>query len=105
MKFLTCVALDSKPVTERAAILPRWEDELASSRKFGPFAGFLAGVMASASIPLLPFSGLVAIQRAHRLVTNGPYKMVHHPSYLRLLVSSLGWALVFGSGVGVVLMC
>jgi protein-S-isoprenylcysteine O-methyltransferase Ste14 len=50
------------------------------------------------------FSGLVAIQPGHMLVTNGPYKIIRHPSYLGLLISSLGWALVFRSGVGVVLM-
>lgn len=50
------------------------------------------------------FSGLVAIQPGHTLVTNGPYKTIRHPSYLGLLIGSLGWGLVFRSGVGVVLM-
>jgi len=49
------------------------------------------------------FSGLVAIQPDHTLVTNGPYGIIRHPSYLGLLVNSLGWALAFRSGVGVVL--
>jgi protein-S-isoprenylcysteine O-methyltransferase Ste14 len=49
------------------------------------------------------FSGLVAIQPGHRLVTNGIYGVIRHPSYLGLLVSSLGWALAFRSGVGVLL--
>jgi protein-S-isoprenylcysteine O-methyltransferase Ste14 len=49
------------------------------------------------------FSGLVAIQPGHTLVTNGPYRIIRHPSYAGLLVNSLGWALVFRSGVGVVL--
>jgi protein-S-isoprenylcysteine O-methyltransferase Ste14 len=49
------------------------------------------------------FSGLVAIQPGHRLVTNGPYRVIRHPSYAGLLVNALGWALVFRSGVGVVL--
>jgi protein-S-isoprenylcysteine O-methyltransferase Ste14 len=49
------------------------------------------------------FSGLVAIQPGHTLVTQGPYSVIRHPSYLGLLVNSLGWALVFRSGVGVVL--
>jgi protein-S-isoprenylcysteine O-methyltransferase Ste14 len=49
------------------------------------------------------FSGLVAIQRGHRLVTDGVYGVIRHPSYLGLLVSSLGWALAFRSGVGVLL--
>lgn len=49
------------------------------------------------------FSGLVAIQPGHRLVTNGIYGHIRHPSYLGLLVNSLGWALAFRSGVGLLL--
>ena len=49
------------------------------------------------------FSGLVAIQPGHTLVTTGIYSIIRHPSYLGLLVSSLGWALAFRSGVGVLL--
>jgi protein-S-isoprenylcysteine O-methyltransferase Ste14 len=49
------------------------------------------------------FSGLVAIQPGHTLVTSGIYGIIRHPSYLGLLVNSLGWALAFRSGVGVLL--
>ena len=49
------------------------------------------------------FSGLVAIQPGHRLVTGSVYSVIRHPSYLGLLVNSLGWALAFRSGVGVLL--
>jgi len=49
------------------------------------------------------FSGLVAIQPGHTLVTSGVYRVLRHPSYLGLLVNSLGWALAFRSGVGLVL--
>ncbi len=49
------------------------------------------------------FSGLVAIQPEHTLVTGGVYGVIRHPSYLGLLVNSLGWGLAFRSGVGVVL--
>jgi protein-S-isoprenylcysteine O-methyltransferase Ste14 len=49
------------------------------------------------------FSGLVAIQPGHTLVTTGVYGMIRHPSYLGLLVNSLGWGLAFRSGVGVLL--
>ena len=49
------------------------------------------------------FSGLVAIQPGHTLVTGGVYGVIRHPSYLGLLVNSLGWALAFRSGVGVLL--
>ena len=49
------------------------------------------------------FSGLVAIQPGHALVTSGIYGVIRHPSYLGLLVNALGWALAFRSGVGVLL--
>lgn len=50
------------------------------------------------------FSGLVAIQPGHTLVTRGVYGVIRHPSYLGLLVTSLGWALAFRSGPGVLLV-
>jgi len=49
------------------------------------------------------FSGLVAIQPGHTLVTTGMYGVIRHPSYLGLLVNALGWAFTFRSGVGVLL--
>jgi protein-S-isoprenylcysteine O-methyltransferase Ste14 len=49
------------------------------------------------------FSGLVAIQPGHALVMDGVYGVIRHPSYLGLLVNSLGWGLAFRSGVGVLL--
>ncbi|KMW48192.1 isoprenylcysteine carboxylmethyltransferase family protein [Ralstonia insidiosa] len=49
------------------------------------------------------FSGLVAIQPGHTLVTGGIYQYVRNPSYLGLLVSTLGWGLGFRALAGVVL--
>ena len=49
------------------------------------------------------FSGLVALQPGHTLVTRGVYGVIRHPSYLGLLVNALGWGLAFRSGVGVLL--
>lgn len=49
------------------------------------------------------FSGLVAIQPGHTLVTGGVYQYVRNPSYLGLLVSTLGWGLGFRALAGVVL--
>jgi protein-S-isoprenylcysteine O-methyltransferase Ste14 len=50
------------------------------------------------------FSGLVAIQPGHTLVTSGIYGIIRHPSYLGLLVGALGWSLAFRSVVGVLLV-
>jgi protein-S-isoprenylcysteine O-methyltransferase Ste14 len=47
------------------------------------------------------FSGLVAIQPDHELVTDGFYRVIRHPSYLGLLLGQLGWVLVFRSAIGV----
>jgi protein-S-isoprenylcysteine O-methyltransferase Ste14 len=49
------------------------------------------------------FSGLVAIQAGHKLETRGIYGVIRNPSYLGLLITSLGWVMAFRSGVGVVL--
>lgn len=49
------------------------------------------------------FSGLVAIQPGHRLVTSGIYGVIRHPSYAGLLINALGWSLAFRSTIGVLL--
>jgi protein-S-isoprenylcysteine O-methyltransferase Ste14 len=49
------------------------------------------------------FSGLVAIQAGHTLVTTGIYRFVRNPSYLGLLTMMVGWSLAFRSLVGVLL--
>lgn len=49
------------------------------------------------------FTGLVAIQPGHTLVTGGSYGVIRHPSYLGWLINSLGWGLAFRSAVGVLL--
>jgi protein-S-isoprenylcysteine O-methyltransferase Ste14 len=73
------------------------------------WAGFIlysiGGVLRLAPIFVLGwrFSGLVAIQPGHRLVTTGLYGVIRHPSYLGLFVLTLGWGLAFRSGVGVII--
>ena len=64
-----------------------------------------AGVLRIAPVFALGerFSGLVAIQPNHELVTDGLYRRIRNPSYLGLLVSTLGWALAFRSIIGILL--
>ena len=50
------------------------------------------------------FSGLVAIQPGHTLVTDRIYRTIRNPSYLGMLVLSVGWALGFRSLAGVLLV-
>jgi protein-S-isoprenylcysteine O-methyltransferase Ste14 len=50
------------------------------------------------------FSGLVAIQEGHTLVTGGLYRWIRHPSYAGALVNNLGWVLVFRSVAGVLVL-
>jgi protein-S-isoprenylcysteine O-methyltransferase Ste14 len=49
------------------------------------------------------FSGLVAIQKDHALVTDGLYRVIRNPSYLGLMVMLAGWALAFRSLCGLAL--
>jgi protein-S-isoprenylcysteine O-methyltransferase Ste14 len=49
------------------------------------------------------FSGLVAIQEGHTLVTTGIYSAIRNPSYLGLLINMVGWSLAFRSVAGVLL--
>lgn len=49
------------------------------------------------------FSGLVAIQSGHELMTDGVYRYIRNPSYLGMVLTVIGWALVFRSIVGLLL--
>jgi len=66
---------------------------------------FFGGVLRIIPVYVLKnrFSGLVAIQPGHRLETRGIYSVIRNPSYLGLLITSLGWVLAFRSVVGILL--
>lgn len=94
------------------AYLPAWSDRNGVWTIDGDAVRWLGVVLftAGGTLRLWPvvvlgerFSGLVAIQPGHTLVTSGVYGVIRHPSYLGLLVNSLGWGLAFRSGVGVLL--
>ena len=95
------------------AWLPAYTDRIGFLTLDGEsmrWAGLVA-MIAGSILRLVPvfilgrrFSGLVAIQQGHTLVTDGLYKTIRNPSYLGLIVSSLGWVLVFRSGAGIMLV-
>ena len=94
------------------AYLPAYTDRIdfltfggGAVRWVGFFLYSAGGVVRLAPVFVLGrrFSGLVAIQPEHRLVTGGLYGVIRHPSYLGLFVLMLGWGLAFRSGVGVVI--
>jgi len=96
-----------------SAWLPAYTDRIGFWTIDGDIVRWIGVVLAAAGgvLRLWPvyvlgnrFSGLVAIQEGHTLVTDGIYGVIRNPSYLGLLVNALGWALAFRSGVGVLLV-
>lgn len=94
------------------AFLPAWTDRMGfwtiggdTIRWFGVVFFAIGGALRIWPIFVLGhrFSGLVAIQRDHSLATNGIYGVIRNPSYLGVLINSLGWGLAFRSGAGVLL--
>src|SRR5580704_15580753 len=82
-----------------------WTFDMDAIRWLGVFLFAAGGALRIWPVFVLGhrFSGLVAIQPGHTLVTGGVYGVIRNPSYLGLLVNSLGWGLAFRSGVGVLL--
>lgn len=74
-------------------------------RWFGALLFFIGGALRLWPVFVLGrrFSGLVAIQPGHRLVTDGIYQRLRNPSYLGLVINAVGWALAFRSLVGLLL--
>jgi protein-S-isoprenylcysteine O-methyltransferase Ste14 len=46
------------------------------------------------------FTFVVMIRKEHRVITDGSYRYVRHPSYTGLIVATLGFALVLGQPGG-----
>ncbi len=83
-----------------------WALDGSALRWVGVVVCFLGGLLRIIPVYVLRnrFSGLVAIQPGHRLETHGIYGLIRNPSYLGMLITSLGWVLAFRSGVGVLLV-
>lgn len=95
-----------------SAFLPAYTDRIdvwtfggEGVRWLGALLFIVGGVLRLWTVFVLGkrFSGLVAIQPGHRLVTDGIYRTLRNPSYLGMLVNAVGWALAFRSGVGLLL--
>jgi len=95
-----------------AAYLPAWSDRREiwildgdTVRWLGVAIYTLGGVLRLWPVFVLGrrFSGLVAIQPGHALVTTGIFGVIRNPSYLGLLIAAIGWGLAFRSVIGVVL--
>jgi protein-S-isoprenylcysteine O-methyltransferase Ste14 len=50
------------------------------------------------------FRTTVMIQKGHRVIKNGPYRYVRHPSYTGLLLATIGVAIGMGNWIGLILM-
>ena len=94
------------------AYVPAYTDRLGlwtldgeAIRWIGVALGAIGGTLRILPVFVLGqrFSGLVTIQKKHRLVTTGIYATIQHPSYLGLLMTVLGWVLVFRSGLGLII--
>ncbi|MFL1528950.1 methyltransferase family protein [Pseudomonas sp. O230] len=90
------------PYTDRVGF---WTFGGEGVRWFGAWVFVVGGALRLWPVFVLGkrFSGLVAIQPGHRLVTEGIYRRLRNPSYLGMLVIAVGWALAFRSGVGLLL--
>jgi protein-S-isoprenylcysteine O-methyltransferase Ste14 len=93
-------------------VLPAWTDRLEfwtldgdTIRWIGVVLFAVGGVLRLWPVFVLGdrFSGLVAIQPGHTLVTTGIFNAVRNPSYLGMLLNALGWGLAFRAGAGALL--
>ncbi len=95
-----------------SALIPPYMDRIGfwtidgeATRWLGVVLGVIGGVLRLWPVFVLGerFSGLVAIQAGHKLVTTGIYTYIRNPGYLGLLIGVIGWGLAFRSIVGVIL--
>jgi protein-S-isoprenylcysteine O-methyltransferase Ste14 len=83
-----------------------WAIDGDGVRYFGLFLFFAGSILRLAAVFVLGrrFSGLVAIQPDHQLKTDGLYRYIRHPSYSGLIAGMIGYALIFRSVIGLILI-
>src|ERR1044072_5440894 len=79
-----------------------WTIDGNTIRYLGLFITAIGGFVRVATVFQLGhrFSMFVTLQPGHRLKTDGFYALIRHPSYLGMLTTMAGWALVFRSIIG-----
>jgi protein-S-isoprenylcysteine O-methyltransferase Ste14 len=91
------------------AYVPAWSDRTGfwtidgdAARWAGVAVYTVGSVLRLAPVLVLGrrFSGLVAIQTDHELVTDGIFGLVRNPSYVGLLLQTFGWGVAFNSWIG-----
>jgi protein-S-isoprenylcysteine O-methyltransferase Ste14 len=85
--------------------LNRWTIDGDSLRYLGLIMTAIGGFVRVATVFELGhrFSMFVAVQRNHRLKTDGLYRFLRHPGYFGALLVMTGWAFVFRSAIGLLL--
>ena len=86
--------------------LNRWNIDGDVARYIGLLIATVGGYLRLAAVFELGhrFSMFVAVQPDHELKVDGLYRFVRHPSYLGALLAMIGWALVFRSAIGLLLV-
>ncbi len=104
LQLLSIAIIVAAPFTDRRAIASLGEIDIMRYVGLVLFGlGFVGVNWAEATLGK-QFSVQVTIQEDHKLITAGPYRLIRHPRYMGIILFSLGIALTFSSGVGMLLV-
>lgn len=102
LQVLSLATLLVAPYCDRRGLVTIGESDVIRYLGIVLFAGgFVLVSWAEASLGR-QFSTQVTIQEEHRLVTEGLYRYLRHPRYLGIILTNLGIALVFRSGLALI---